>query len=247
MRQIVVISVLLAVLTGSALAELKGDINDDNQIGLEEAIYALQVVAGVISDSSTEPPSNPFDSTDENINDIPEIIIKPGSGNMATAEISLKQGANLFSIPVLPADTSIETVLKSLEGRYKTVWSYENNNWENYTPDSSFNTVSDIKPGLGYWISMNEPGVLSITGSTGTKIYDFNTDWSLVGFCIMDTIPIADFFSSAAEKIDYVYSFQNGRWLLWQADQPLFSDLSNISPGYAYWVKAKEPLTFNSP
>lgn len=151
-----------------------------------------------------------------------------------------------FSLANLPTDTKIANVLASVHGKYDVVWGFMSGAWKSYDPDSpSGGDLGTLEPGWGYWIKMNQTGAfMSMGSSINGQSIDFQKGWNFVGFNSAGSLPIADALSSVAGRYLVVWSYQNGNWKLYDPDNPLMSDLTQMTPGYAYWINATENVTW---
>jgi len=96
------------------------------------------------------------------------------------AVIELDLGWNLISLCKQPADTSIDSVLKGIEDKYSSVWSFQNNSWKVYDPHQpGFSDLSTMDAGWGYWINMMEAAELPVTGTEPSKSIDLIRGWCL--------------------------------------------------------------------
>ena len=58
---------------------------------------------------------------------------------------------------------SVGPVLSSIAGKYDIVWTYENGQWRYYDPaDAEGGTLSQFRPGNGYWIKMREATIWTL-------------------------------------------------------------------------------------
>ncbi|MBN1904400.1 MAG: C10 family peptidase [Deltaproteobacteria bacterium] len=81
------------------------------------------------------------------------------TGNSPSGTIDLSPGWNLVGYnsdtPSTPGAT-----FSTITGKYHSVWSFINGEWRYYNPsDTGSSTLSEIKPGGGYWINMKESSI----------------------------------------------------------------------------------------
>ena len=81
--------------------------------------------------------------------------------------VDLYTGWNLISIPVMPKDTSISSVLFPINGNSSIVWAYDASDtldhWKKYDPTAIFgNDLLNLGPGKGYWIKMTYDDILEM-------------------------------------------------------------------------------------
>jgi pimeloyl-ACP methyl ester carboxylesterase len=90
----------------------------------------------------------------------PVLLAVTGGAVRTDSPIGLTIGWNLISY--LPnAPLPVNEALASIAGKCSAVMSYENGA-ESFYPalPAALNTLTTMKPGLGYWIKMSEPGIL---------------------------------------------------------------------------------------
>ncbi len=106
-----------------------------------------------------------------------------------TYNISLQEGWNLISIPLVQSDESIDEVLENITGKWDIIQTYDplsSEPWKTnntYRPDS-LNDFDTLNHKVGFWINITEPNVnLTVRGyiptSTSTNLY---AGWNLVGY-----------------------------------------------------------------
>jgi len=176
------------------------------------------------------------------------------TNNMAVIEntlfdhIELTPGWNLISLCKQPSDTSIDSVLKDIEGKYSSVWSFQNNYWKLYNPEGSgFSDLDTMEAGWGYWINMMEAATLTVTGTEPSKSIDLIRGWNLVGYNSCTPQSIVDALASIDGKSISVWAYINGQWRVYDPANPGFSDLTTMEPGYGYWIKTKQNCTWTLP
>lgn len=154
--KIILVLVVFFFGIGNAFAEVKGDVNGDGKIGLEEAVYALQVTAGV----RTEPVEPPVytDST---------IVIN-------------SVGAQLFFGSDFFQGFTGSKKLSDIDGK---VWwnSDRTGGWENQATLSG-NITSDTNGNLICVINgmpNNDKGTFSCRTKTGEWIWLIPTKWKI--------------------------------------------------------------------
>jgi len=83
-------------------------------------------------------------------------------GGLALANIPLTNASaswNLISIPVVPSNNAITSVLSSISGSYTIVWAYNASDtsdpWKRYWVNVTGNDLSYMTPNSGYWIKLN--------------------------------------------------------------------------------------------
>ena len=185
-----------------------------------------------------------------NRHDLNPYTVGDNSGGM-----SLMGGWNLVSLPIVPFDTSIESVLSSLAFPYDviSVWYYDcfEDEWLVYcNGGTTFNTLKTMEDGKAYWILMRHPDeqhwdpavsgtypyTLWVFGTTAPmppslpSTYDVCTGWNMIGFRSMEDM--------APE--DYLVDFSPSEYGAIYGWDPYLQDWvtnpDKLVPGYGYWI-----------
>lgn len=165
----------------------------------------------------------------------------------ATANIELNSGWNLISLYVQPEDTSIEPVLASIEGKYISVWTYVDGAWLVYDPENpGFSDLVTMEAGMGYWINMKQAATLIISGYAISNSQDLSSGWNLVGYSSDTACDIDVALTSIEGKYISVWAYMDGKWHVYDPENPGFSDLLLMEPDYGYWINAKPISTIQS-
>ena len=169
--------------------------------------------------------------------------------------VSLVGGWNLISLPVMPFDTSIESVLASLTFPYDlvSVWYYDRceDEWLVYgNGNTTFKTLTTMEAGKAYWVRMRYPEEQhsdpSVSGSYphalwvfGTKTpmppglpsaYDVCKGWNMVGFRSTEEIAPEDYlgdFSPSEYGAIYGWDPYLQDWV---------TNPDKLVPGRGYWI-----------
>ena len=153
----------------------------------------------------------------------------------AKFETALVAGWNLVSIPLVQSDTTILSVLASIEGKWDIAQSFDANtgNWPSYGTfkPPSLNDLTDIDHKMAFWLHTTEACTLIITGtpptSTDIQLY---SGWNLVSYPSLTPTTIAT--ALAGTGYDAVEGFN--------ATHPYritpLSDSYLMQPGEGYWV-----------
>ena len=174
-------------------------------------------------------------------------------------ETWLASGWNLISIPISPASTIITDVLSSINGQYDLVYAYDASDaadpWKKYnTAAPSFlNDLTDIDETMGLWIRATEPVTLTVSGSvpSSTEI-SLYTGWNLVGYPSQTTRPITEALAGIEGKHDLVYAYDawdaEDPWKKYNtAAPPFLNDLTEMGPGWGYWIRVSEDCVWSVP
>ncbi|MBF0337449.1 MAG: Ig-like domain-containing protein [Nitrospirae bacterium] len=176
------------------------------------------------------------------------VELKDSSGNRALYIVRInvspaykfdKPGLYMISLSNQPTDNNLSSVLKSIDGKYDSIWGYANNQWYVYKQGSSLNNLDKIEAGKGYYISMKEAANLTTVGAAiASKNISLAKGWNLVGFNSMEAKPMADALDSITGRYLAVFAYINGKWQLYDPSNLAASDLTTMTPGYGYWIYA---------
>jgi len=166
----------------------------------------------------------------------------PASGTT----LNLYTGWNLISLPLMPEDTSIASLLSSINGNYSIIWEYiasdTSDHWKKYDPSAPFgNDLTNMEAGKGYWIMMISDDTLFISG-TVPESTDINLKigWNLIGYNSLDNQPIAEALSSISGNytIGWAYDASDtaDHWKKYDFGAPFGNDLANMEAGKGYWI-----------
>ena len=170
------------------------------------------------------------------------------------AQIPLVAGWNLISLPVVPANIGIATVLASQAAgaNLTIVWSYQSGAWKSAMLNSITHVFSGplttMQDGRGYWIYMTKADNLFVLGTVIAPppalppSYSLSVGWNLIGFKPEPNVDLAPSTSteSVATYLQSLNTFYdtNSVWYydnttgLWQRLGP--SD--TLSPGNGLWI-----------
>lgn len=81
-------------------------------------------------------------------------------------EITILKKWNLISIPFNLLNNNIWNVLEQAEGKIDIVWSYDEDGWHVYNPNSlNTSDLGTLEPGYGYWVMATDNTKLIVGGS----------------------------------------------------------------------------------
>jgi len=156
--------------------------------------------------------------------------------------IPVKEGWNLISFPVVPADQRIPEVLASVAGLYSAVMGFNGGGLSYYPslPDE-FNTLRLLQPYQGYWIKMQSEGVLVISGypAASETPLALKPGWNLVGYLSPRVLPVAEALASVEGQYDAVLGYDGGGLSFYPYLPYEFNTLTAMRPGRGYWVRMK--------
>jgi hypothetical protein len=167
--------------------------------------------------------------------------------SISAATISLREGWNLISLPVQPANASPSAVLSSIASNVQAVYAFNGTEYEAYIPGESSNTLTRIEAGRGYWVYMNGDGTLNIDGAEPSKTVTLKTGWNLVGYNSGSSLPVSSALNSIANKYSAIYAFDTAANSYTAYIPGDGGTLSQLEPGRGYWIYATENATWTLP
>jgi len=132
----------------------------------------------------------------------------PASGTT----LNLYTGWNLISLPLMPEDTSITSLLSPINGNYSIVWEYNASNTSDhgkkYDPSTPFgNDLTTMEAGKGYWIMMTSNDTLFVTGDVpGSTDIILKAGWNLIGYNSLVGQPIENVLASVSGNYSIVWA-----------------------------------------
>ncbi len=173
------------------------------------------------------------------------VKVNPGSSSQL---MSLSDSWNLISMYQYPSDSEVKSVLDGITSQYISVWSYSGSKWYVYDPDNpDFSDLTEMAPGKGYWINMKNVNSVNISGSSISDSIDLDTGWNLVGYNSIEKRSTGNAVSSIQDDVISVWSYENGKWYVYDPDNPDFSDLIEMKPGLGYWINTAGPCEWLLP
>jgi hypothetical protein len=149
--------------------------------------------------------------------------------------VALGEEWNLMSLPLIPDDTDIETVLAGVTDNVANVWYYdaEAARWYSWAPVWGGDLL-EMEDGKGYWIYMNAAATLVVEGvelpppPQVPPTYEVYEGWNLIGFKGCSPRTASDYLASIVGKWTVMYDGQGQRIQLGD----------NMEPGNGYWLAA---------
>jgi len=103
--------------------------------------------------------------------------------------LTLKAGENFVSLPLIPQDPHIESILAPISAQVKDVWEFNpadaNDPWKHYQPGAEgYSDLSQIDAGKGYWLNLKTDVILERTGTPAPENFLFNlkAGWNIIGW-----------------------------------------------------------------
>lgn len=169
-----------------------------------------------------------------------KLLMYSTDSNIETQNIQLLKGWNLISTSLNHLNGKLSVVCDSIKAKYRSIWSFESNQWKVYNPDNVITSdLNRINHSKGYWIYMKEASDLAIRGSNISASIYINEGWNLVGYNFSSIQSVDTAMQSISGKYFSVWSYENGQWKVYDPSNLNLSDLSDLVPGRGYWIKAK--------
>ncbi|MBN1904842.1 MAG: hypothetical protein JW927_07075 [Deltaproteobacteria bacterium] len=158
--------------------------------------------------------------------------------NTGSVVFSLKSGWNLISIPDISENISVVEAFGPIMSSIINIWSYENGTLRAYPSYPGYGTFTVIKPWQGLWLNMRNSETIAFMPKTFNSIY-LAKGWNLVRFALPESQDIHDAISKIHGNIISIWTYQEGRWLVYDPLNPYLSDLQKMDPGPGYWINVK--------
>ncbi|NLS77045.1 MAG: hypothetical protein GXY76_07285 [Chloroflexi bacterium] len=165
----------------------------------------------------------------------------------APVQLSLSTGYNLISLPLVPSDTALTSVLAGIQGSYTKVFGFTNGQWKQYIVGAPpfVNTLTDLTEEMGYWLYMSGPATLNVAGTApiATQV-QLRAGSNLVGYPSSTPRSVPDALASIAGKYTKVYGYIGGQWKQYIVGAPPFvNSLTQLESGHGYWIYTSEACT----
>lgn len=166
--------------------------------------------------------------------------------------IQLYEGWNMISLAPFIMDTSIETALESIAGKYEEVQWYDSSDpadpWKHYVPGKPFgNDLTDILPERGIWIHMTEDALLIHDNIVPFKdvpptVIPLLEGWNFVGYPSVTTRAVDLALVNITYDLVQTYDTESGNWLSWDGN---YGDLVNMELSRGYWIQVPFEQVWN--
>ena len=242
-----------------ALITLNGKNSTDPDDGI--ATYKWELISGTpvdLSDPTSDSPTFAVHDCDsECVSLVFELTVNDNGGLPSTDTCIIKVYPEETQLMSLDADWSlisiyketekdINAVLSSVEGSYYSVWAYIDKKWRVFDPTNpAFSDLEKMEPGRGYWINTREQFQIGVSGADVSESVVLTTGWNLVGYNSPDQKTAADAMASITDNVISVWAYIDGRWKVYDPQNPGFSDLENMEPGYGYWINTSQDCTWS--
>lgn len=161
---------------------------------------------------------------------------------LALYDIPLHFGWNLISLPLEQVDSSVPSVLASIDDQYDVVKYYDNldkaDPWKSYRPGSSVNDLTGIDNTMGLWVHTTQFCNLTVRGivPTSTQI-NLYAGWNLVGYPTQTTETVGNaLWGTGADRVE-----------VFDPVSPYIKEAGAtyvMKPGEGYWVHVSADSTW---
>ena len=148
----------------------------------------------------------------------------------------LSAGLNLVSIPLIPPNESIETVLQTV--KYDTAWSYDSSSqeWKWYMKNKEYRRgLWMMDHTMGIWVNVTENSNLTVAGvvpaQTTNHLYH---GWNLVSFPSLKTT-----YTVAELKVETGATRVEGYNPLTPYHLRVLGDAEVLQAGFGYWMRVE--------
>jgi hypothetical protein len=175
-------------------------------------------------------------------------------GPFSEFEIFLHPGWNLISLPFIQSNTSLTSLLASIQGECDAVQWYnatdEKDHWKHYQigKSSQLNDLDDISHTIGFWIHITNPfgtyfrfdGMKPIQNQTIT----LHPGWNMVGYPSLTSYNITKGLNKInfTIEVDAIWTFDS----LTQKWEHL-DEFDYFEPGKGYYIHSKIETTWEVP
>jgi uncharacterized repeat protein (TIGR01451 family) len=155
---------------------------------------------------------------------------------VTSMNIALKTGWNLISLPLIPNNSAIGTVLAGVLGNVSIVYGYDPSaGWKSYIPGGPTPSLTTMVDGKGYWINMIAAATLTVNGvvnplpPTTPPAYSVAAGWNLIGFKSTTAMTAGDYLAAIAGQWTRIWGYTNGQY-------GAVTSSGMLQPGGGYWI-----------
>ena len=174
-----------------------------------------------------------------------------GGGSIVTDTRDLLTGWNLISLPLIPIDADIDTVLAGVStdvtvNKVAYFTGGSAGSWLSWFPAPTPSNLTTMDDGKGYWIDISGTGTLTLTVTGATlalpgqapPTYDLVAGWNLIGFTSLDTSTQVQVYlgSAVTDTLEAMYGYNATD----DVYAPIVPDTTNLVPGDGYWLAVSD-------
>ncbi len=192
-------------------------------------------------------------ATDENANEETATVTLEVTTDLTGLYVDLEEGWNMFSLPLIPDDSSIEVVLAGVMENVTIVLSLGEGGWLTYLPAvPEYSTLFDMEDGKGYWIQMTDASLLTVNGvelpgpGIIPPVYDVSEGWNLIGYKEVGPMKINDYIATIPalvrdSSVSYGWDATAQAYeMVYLAGKEVPLTTRLFMPGQGYWLYLTE-------
>ncbi|MBN1907337.1 MAG: PKD domain-containing protein, partial [Deltaproteobacteria bacterium] len=153
---------------------------------------------------------------------------------------------NLVTLWKSTQSTTVNGTLSSIMDNIISIWSYDNGSWKVYDqskPETS-NILNELTPGTAVWMNMSQDAELTISDDESVDPVSLTPGWNLVGYNSPVSRNVSDAISTISKDVKSVWTYEDGKWKVFDPQNPGLSDLNVLEPGFGYWVKVDKQCSW---
>ncbi len=159
-----------------------------------------------------------------------------------TTSIDLAVGWNLVSLPLIPDDTTIATVMGGVSGNVTIVYYYDADAvaWLSWTPMGG-GSLTTMEDGKGYWIFMGTTGTFDFSGNemptppAAPPTYDVVAGWNMIGVKSITPVLHSNYLMNLTGDYSVLYAFDADTGM-WVNVYPNEQNGGMMEPGSGFWI-----------
>ncbi|GIK15989.1 MAG: hypothetical protein BroJett003_09530 [Planctomycetota bacterium] len=169
---------------------------------------------------------------------------------VAAQRVDLAPGWNLISFQVDPGSTDPADVLAGIDGLYRAVYAYDGAGYLVFVPGGQSNTLTSLRPGVGYWLDMIAPAQLVLEGPViNASLHVPANTLTLLGLPGLSSRALEDLLARHPSITGvWAYAGATRTWTTFNPGAPTYvNSLAEVEPGRGYWIVSDEDLTLTAP
>ncbi|MDD5112321.1 MAG: hypothetical protein PHG85_07240 [Candidatus Altiarchaeota archaeon] len=137
-------------------------------------------------------------------------VLSERQGDMYLTSITLRQGWNLISVPLVLNDSNVERVFIDVIYDVIYSWNADSMTWDSHMPGIGGN-LTDIAIDRGYWIHVNRNDTIVLYGYAPGPFRNVSLckGWNLVGYSGYTTMPLNALLGQVNYR--FAYSWNSSR------------------------------------
>jgi hypothetical protein len=159
---------------------------------------------------------------------------------------TIKSSWNLVTLQKSSQSTTVNSTLSSIMDNIISVWSYDNGSWKVYDPSKpeTSGMLNELASGKAVWMNMRQDAELEIPSDVTADPVSLTPGWNLVGYNSSASKNVSDALSTISRNVKSVWTYADGKWKVFDPQNPGLSDLNVMEPGFGYWVKVDKQCSW---